>query len=612
MSKNINKLSNSSASVNSEKHTLPSHCELITSEGDKVTVAQILKKPNEWHLSEVSLTKSKKEGAEKIVGTLYLTSSKSYLCCKQSNGNRYRLQPSLIRIPYVKGKAIEAVDRTLDLLKKSPYIYEMGGEIVMIKDNSLEPVIISNLSQVSILLARNFQYYKLEKKEGDAHIEINIDPPSSVIQGVLAESSREFKNLKAIINTPTITPENHVINRVGFDSHTGIYLVSNEKPLSLPLEIDEIDTFVALQTLMKPFEGFPFVGPVDKSVCLSAILTALIRPVVGKAPAFAIDAPRQGTGKTYLAQCIGLLATGTIPSVLPPVSNNNDDEVRKRLFAELRRGTRVILWDNVIGTFNSGSLAAFLTSETFTDRVLGKSKTLEVSNRSLLLITGNNLRLAGELPRRVLVSRLDSKEENPTKRSFDFNPLNYIAENRQQLVHAGLTLIRWYLQSEYHKEKGGVRPDRLASFEDWDTLARQVVAWVGTMTPEYTDPKQSIDTGIEEDPEQEVLGKLLKALQQIFKGQRFTAKQVYEAAINETDTHFGNDVSLRELLENSSANHGQKLGVMKVGYILSAKRDRVVDGLKLSQSKIGKKTATYVIESEKSNTSLTKQILLEQ
>jgi hypothetical protein len=134
---------------------------------------------------------------------------------------------------------------------------------------------------------------------------------------------------------------------------------------------------------------------------LAAILTAAVRPTLPTSPAFAYDAPVQGSGKTLLARCVGILTEGKNPSVWPHTAGRDDEETRKRLFAVLRSGARSMVWDNITGTFDSAAMASALTSPTFTDRILGVSTSSSVPNRMVMLLTGNNLTLAGDMPRRV-------------------------------------------------------------------------------------------------------------------------------------------------------------------------------------------------------------------
>lgn len=569
---------------------------LITLEnGSTLEVDEALDNPKKYHLITTKDPIEVDYDGGRTVGILYLLNGRPTLYSQAHGGKSYRLvrQPKLLE--HIKGRSAATVDNTLSLLRELPDIYDMGEQLVMIDGEGIRPLTIELLPYI---LGSVIQYWTWNKNNSEA-VKVEIDPPKQILSIIIALGAhRQLKQLKAIITAPIITADDHVINHGGYDKSTQLYLAVDD---TLPTVLESVNTdqaLAALNKLMYPFDTFPFADKIDRSVCLSAALTALTRAVVGTSPAFAIDAPKQGTGKTYLAECLGLLATGKKPAALPPIDSRNDDEIRKRLFAELMGGARTILWDNVTGTFNSASLAAFLTAEVFSDRVLSKSETRELPNRALFLITGNNLHLAGELPRRVLTCRLDSGKENPTLRSFQFNPIAYITRHRQELVQAGLTLIRGYLQSEAH-QLGGVKSDRLASFETWDTLARQVVAWVATFDSRYTDPKQSIDVGVGVDPEQEILSTLLTGLQTRFKEQWFTAKDVsrFIDTIGFGQTGQRSDHDLRDVFEDLlKANNFQKINSLQIGRVLSYRRDRIADGLKLTLWQQGKKAAMYRVD----------------
>jgi len=67
-----------------------------------------------------------------------------------------------------------------------------------------------------------------------------------------------------------------------------------------------------------------------------------------------------------------------------------------------------------------------------------------------LTATGNNLRLVGDLSRRVLLATIDHGVEKPERLSFPFDPVARVRE--QWLVYraAVLTVLRWlYLQQDH-------------------------------------------------------------------------------------------------------------------------------------------------------------------
>ena len=159
-----------------------------------------------------------------------------------------------------------------------------------------------------------------------------------------------------------------------------------------------------------------------------------------------------------------------------------------------------------------------------------------------------------------------------------------VKKHRAELVRAGLIIIRGYLQSEDHKS-GGVAKDKLASFNDWDTLARQPVAWLAQFNEKLADPKKVIDDAVMQDPEQEILGDLLKAIYKEYGSEWFEASQL--AAVSTPEYGNGN-VQLYEILSEIT---GGRFNSRSIAKVLKFRRDRIVDGLKLSAFKSSEKHA---------------------
>ena len=119
-------------------------------------------------------------------------------------------------------------------------------------------------------------------------------------------------------------------------------------------------------------------------------------------------------------------------------------------------------------------MAAALTSGKFTDRVLGKLESISVPIRAIMLMTGNNLSLADYMARLVLSCKTDPSTERPFVRQFHLDTLAYVQLNRQSMNVAALTIVRDFLTSGANRVHG-----RMASFELWVDLVRQLVALVG-------------------------------------------------------------------------------------------------------------------------------------
>lgn len=478
-------------------------------DGEEITtsVLDILDHPDRYHGMLTLDPLEPDYDGRRWVGKLFLYSARPTLHSFAHGGVRFRLSRQPARVEVVGGKGREATDALLDVLKRAPDVFDFGNELVTVGRAGV--VCPMNEHSLRYTVGGLTQFWRWHKTPTGGTVEMLLDPPANICKSILAlGNQRGLKPLDAVITAPTLRPDGSVLSSIGYDVATHL-LFDAEK---LPTEISEHPTreegLAALDYLWKPFATFPFVGPLDRAVHLAALLTAAVRAVLPTSPAFGYDAPVQGSGKTLLARCVGVLATGEDVGVWPHTAGRDDEEVRKRIFTVLRSGARAIIWDNVVGSFDSAAMASAITSPTFQDRILGASSSSSVPNRAMLILTGNNLTLAGEMPRRVLIARIDPETDKPFARHFDLDPFAVCQNERQSMIAAALTLIRCYLTN------GGVQlgVGKLASFEQWDAWVRQTVIYANTLMPgQFGDVMDVIQANQEQDPEQESLSQLLDA-----------------------------------------------------------------------------------------------------
>jgi hypothetical protein len=195
----------------------------------------------------------------------------------------------------------------------------------------------------------------------------------------------------------------------------------------------------------------------------------------GPVPLFAFDAPAAGTGKGLLSGTATVIATGQVPPLM--TETRDEDELRKRITAILSTGPSVAVFDNVLRKLNSGTLAGLLTSVIWRDRLLGKTQTLELPNRTVWVVTGNNLQMSDEIARRTVWIRQDSKRDQPwTREGFRHADLpGWVTRHRHELVWAFLVLIQNWIAR-------GMQPSNnkpLGSFEAWSSVIGGILEAAG-------------------------------------------------------------------------------------------------------------------------------------
>jgi hypothetical protein len=350
---------------------------------------------------------------------------------------------------------------------------------------------------------------------------------------------------------------------------------------------------------MHPFRLFPYVGIQDSTVMLAAILSAVVRPAIDTCPGFGFDAPVQASGKTLQAKAVHAIATGLMAIVKPHVTSRDDEEIRKRILSILLEGITCVVWDNIKGVFNSEATAALLTSNQYSDRILGKSCTATAPNAALWLFTGNNLQIAGDMPRRMFRCRIDPGTDEPYAREFEFDPEAYCLQRRHEMVRDALVLIKAWMAAGRPMVKG-----RTASFEQWDQLVRQPIAWLsGYLHDDLVDPLEAMRTGQAEDPEIDSWAECLHALDCNFSGRPFTAGEVLEI-YNEVEDHRRGragvapptpvDVTIRETV--TEAIPQGIVTAKKIGRYFFNRQDRIVRGVRLRRLSKGKDGVMWIVQ----------------
>lgn len=535
-----------------------------------VTVADLLADPARYHgLQTMDPLEPDYDGG-RLVGILYLQQARPMLFSQAHGGKSFRLSKQRQRIELLEGHTAETVEQVLQHLRDNDSMYDFGTSLVTVSQGNVIPM---NEHLLANHLGHAYQFW-MQKTSKNARYALDRDPPMPVLKQLLALGlGRGLKPLEGVVTAPVVRLDGSLLSSVGYDAETRLLVDPRGKAMPcVPTAPTLEQAKAALDVLWTPFADFPFVDSGARGALLSALLSAVVRPVLPTCPAFAFDAPVQGSGKTLLANCVGALATGEAPTVYAHTAGRDDEEIRKRLFSALRAGTKALVWDNILGTFDSAALAMLLTSAAMTDRVLGVSETATLPNRMLFILTGNNLSLAGDLPRRVLLCRIDPESATPFDRAFYLKPLAHVLEHRMEMAAAALTLIRARFTHWRSLARG-----ETASFEDWDRIVRQTVCYVGeTVAPaDYGDPMELMLEAAASDPELADLAALLSELQNVFGGGSFTSADVVP------------HLHITRLGDCFSAFGNVSLTAVSIGRVLKYRVGRIADGLRLKKAPRG-------------------------
>jgi len=565
-----------------EKNILASNLTINLVNHGQLSVGQILSDPERFHLEQVYNPIDPTHQSGETSGKLLLIGGQKKVSLFDEHNTEYRLKGTENKIVVHAGSLHRAVEDTLFHLRNIPEIFDFENIIATIYKGTVEKL---EERQLSHFLSSQIQYYTIKVVDGD-EIEVPINPPLNLVKTIISlGSKRELKKLKGVIDTPVITPEGKLISKPGYDSASGLFLDLQSPFPDIPMHPTNTQVKNAVKSLMHPFSEFPFETPsLDKSVLLAGLLSAAIRGVIPTCPGIAVDAPTQGSGKTLLAECIAALATGREPTTFPALKCGSDEERRKRFLPLLMMGEKAAIEDNVTGTYRSTSVAKLLTGETYSDRILGSSINVTFPNKMLFLITGNNIILDKDLARRFLRLRINPKTDQPFSREFELNPKSYVFENRAELIAAALTIILGWFNS--HERRAGLKADgSLASFEEWDNLVRQPIAWLGReqLPGEFCDVMEAIQNNNAEDEETNAVSEFLFALNHHFREKTFTAAELLNIYndVSQSDT---DSEQLLVILALEEIGFKKGSSASSIGRLLKARQGIYTNGLVLKQS----------------------------
>ncbi|MDQ3318540.1 MAG: hypothetical protein M3522_14565, partial [Actinomycetota bacterium] len=366
----------------------------------------------------------------------------------------------------------------LEISNDPPEIFVRAGALVRVREDEHGTPQIQNmdLNHVRGRADRCADFVRITK-QGDNWIKTKVNPPEIVIKDLMALPTWPFPALEAVVESPILRPDGSIFGAPGYDAQTKLYYrpVPGFRHPEIPTSPGKDQVRAALELVNEAIGEFPYADKSSAANTLGLLVTLLIRQAIpGPVPLALIDAPQAGTGKTLLAEIVAMIGTGRAGEMLG--APRDDEEWRKQITSKLSAGGTMVVVDNVENALYAPSLARALTSRTWTDRVLGRSEMVTVSQRATWIATGNNISLRGDLPRRCYWIRLDAKDSRPWKREKFKHPdlTSWVEKTRGELVGAVLTIARgWYAAGKPKAE--GV--PRLGSFEAWAEIVGGILAF---------------------------------------------------------------------------------------------------------------------------------------
>lgn len=481
-----------------------------------------------------------------------------------------------IAIDCTAGRRERVVDHCMTIFATHPAVYSRGGQLVrVIRADKLQTserlrtdadrLLIAPCAAewISTELARRARFERWDKRSKQR---VPCDPPGWAAPAMLADGEfHGVRPLTGITSAPVLRADGSIWSTPGYDLATGMLLAARGTLPAIPASPTKIDAAAALARVRVLLSGYVWGDDFSEAVALALILTKTARHLMPTAPLFLFTSPTAGSGKTQIAESAAIVADGVNPSLC--TWPGDDDEMRKAISTALLAGESFVVFDNIQNgkTLRSAALDKTLTASVVGDRLLGKMDRLQLVNGAVWAATGNNVTPCADMVRRTIVARIDPRTERPWERRFEWTPAQYAREHRAALLAATLTILAAHLRAN----AGPLAPP-MQSFDQWSRIVRDALLWLG-----MPDAVRSQDAIADEDPDSEDRAELIGALRLNYGTHAFTSDEVAQAVRNAPSS----DAPLPSAI--NARTNGRPATATRVGYILRAVKDQVVNGTAL-------------------------------
>ena len=397
---------------------------------------------------------SRKRAEIGIKEIMYHPTATGEFCHKVSEALRDHPEKKIYRFA---GNLIKIVNRQPSTVRMVKKIHDLGGQYPSMPT-------INQFSKETLC-------HEAEKvavcQSIDAEGNIKDMPwPKNILAGVMALTECHEKPLVGIVEHPYIDDNFRPVLTQGYDDATGLYKVFDVVP-DIGFFKDSEDALVYL--IDELLKDFPFSSDVDQMAAVSCLLTGMQRKLIADnsgCPGYIFTAPVQSSGKTTLCQGINYSLYGR-PAAATSFSDD-DTEMAKHLLGILQEGISAVLFDNLPegSVVESNELAKAITSDSYSNRWLGKNKTITAPSCVLWMMTGNNISVCGDFNTRFLKVELDTKNQNPDQRRFKREDIGaWCDQHRGKILGACMKIIM--------DGKGYSNPDlNPTRFPSWDKFVR--------------------------------------------------------------------------------------------------------------------------------------------
>jgi transposase len=339
-----------------------------------------------------------------------------------------------------------------------------------------------NRNSLSHEIERYIEYYEETEELGRLVVAL----PSSFVDHFIDYRDSQMPQVASVVTAPMILPNGDLFAPEGLDKRSRLYFAIEPTLRTLvPNDVSREATADALDFLCNAWLCDVATSFEGKCGLIAAALTIIERVLLSERPAFFVSAGRRGGGKTTAITMLVLAVTGSKPPAA--AWSKNEEERRKSFLSYLSQGLPVIVWDNL----GNGEIVAckyfdaLLTSETYSDRVLGATEQRVVPATTVHLFSGNNVGPKGDTASRSFKVRLEVTRSDPENRDFEHSdPMAWTLDHRGRILQAMYTVLLGNPQLQPGQAK-----ERKTRFKMWWHLVGSAVENAAAALKEIQSPQ---------------------------------------------------------------------------------------------------------------------------
>ena len=200
-----------------------------------------------------------------------------------------RSRPTIRVVP---GQIHQVVDAAEQALAEAGNHYQRGGLIVsVLKDQLTGDALIQPVGNSALVgeLAATASWEKFDRDW------VAIDPPARAVNILFDKANYKYLPvLRGLSRQPYLREDGSLVTSKGYDPASEIFGVFDDSKFRIKQNPTLADAKSALEIIKDLLCEFSFASESDQAAAISAILTAVVRPSLAKAPMFHVRAHQIG------------------------------------------------------------------------------------------------------------------------------------------------------------------------------------------------------------------------------------------------------------------------------------------------------------------------------